>query len=107
MYLDLQPNETEIRGEWIDTGGKVVGDAACERIEWLVKLRLERLTSDAVGRDTLYRDPRSGRFWEHTYPRSEDNVCKPPMLRSISASEAKSKYGVPLLLSEAQEQQQQ
>jgi hypothetical protein len=107
MHRDLQPNEPEIRGEWLDTGGKVVGDAACERIEWLVKLRLERLASDAVGRDTLYRDPRSGRFWEHTYPRSEGHDGDPPMLRGISASDAKSKYGVPLLLSEAQEQQQQ
>jgi hypothetical protein len=63
MHHDLQPNETEIRGAWLDTGGKVVADAACERIEWLVKLRLERLGSDATGWETLYRDPSGGRLW--------------------------------------------
>jgi hypothetical protein len=73
----------------------------------LVKFRLERIAADAVGWNALYRDPCSGRFSEHTYPRSEDHDGDPPMLRAISASEAKSKYGVSLLLSEAQEQQQQ
>jgi hypothetical protein len=107
MYLDLQPNETEIRGEWLDTGGKVVGDAACDRIEWLVKLRLERLASDATGWETLYRDPSSGRLWEHTHPHGEYHGGGPPMLRAISASDVKLKYGIPLLLPQTQIQQQQ
>jgi hypothetical protein len=66
MHRELQPDETEIRGEWLAGGGQIIEDAECERVKW-----------------------------------------GSPMLRAISASEAKSKYGVPLLLFEAQQQQQQ
>jgi hypothetical protein len=106
MHLDLQPNEIEIRGEWLDGGGKGIGDAACDRIEWLVNMRLERLASDATGWETLYRDPSSGRLWEHTYPHGQYHGGAPPILQGISATDAESKYGIPLLLPQTQIQQQ-
>lgn len=93
MHRDLQPDETEVRGEWLADGKQVVGDAACERIEWLVSSRLERLASNSSGWETLYRDPTDGRLWEHTYPQGGWHGGGPPALRTISASEAESKYG--------------
>lgn len=94
MQSDLQPEETEVRGEWFDNGKQVVVNAACERIEWLIMSRLVRLASDSSGWETLYRDPANGRLWEHTYPHSEWHGAGPPTLRAIPPSEAQSKYGV-------------
>jgi hypothetical protein len=93
MTRDLQAHETEIRGEWIATGKNVVGDTACERIEWLTTSSLVRLASDASGWETLYTYPRTGRLWERTYPHGEWHGGGPPMLRAISLVEAQVKYG--------------
>ena len=64
---DLRDDEVELRGGWTVGGANVRADAVCERIEWLLASRLERLATDASGWETLYRDPRDGRLWEHTY----------------------------------------
>ena len=92
--MDLCKDETELRGTWLAKDGKVIADAACVRIEWLTRNRLEKVGSDPTGWELLYRDPRDGRFWELTYPRSGWHGGGPPMLAVISEATAQSKYGV-------------
>jgi hypothetical protein len=92
--LDLDQDEREIRGAWLAKDGKVVPDAACERIEWLTGKRLEKIATDSSGWDVLYRDPRDGRLWEKKYPHSDCHGGGPPMLVAISEATAESKYGV-------------
>ena len=92
--MELQPNETVLTGDWLTEGGRIVADDVCGRIEWLVESRLERLAADASGWDTLYRDPRDGRLWERTYPRSEMHGGGPPQLRVISPDAAAAKYRI-------------
>jgi hypothetical protein len=94
--LDLCKNETELRGTWLARDGRVVADAACKRIEWLTKNRLEKIGADSSGWDVLYRDPRDGRWWELTYPQSHRHGGGPPMLVAIPGATAQSKYGVQL-----------
>jgi hypothetical protein len=88
----LQPNETDLIGEWKVVGGKVVGNEACERIDLLTSQYLEHI---AVGNwEKLYRDPEDGRYWELTYPHSDWHGGGPPRLTCLSEEEAQTKYGV-------------
>jgi hypothetical protein len=91
---DLQPNESILTGQWVMEGDRVVADETCRRIEWLIELRLDRLANDSSGWETLYRDPRDGRLWEHTYPQSHMHGGGPPQIHIISSDVAASKYGV-------------
>jgi hypothetical protein len=91
-HEELQPDETELVGQWLNTGGRIQGDSGCRRIEWLVSERLRRLGADASGWDVLYRDPRDGRLWELTFPMSEMHGGGPPRLSLISPDAAASKY---------------
>jgi immunity protein 27 of polymorphic toxin system len=92
-HQELQPDETDIVGRWLERGSKVVGDPTCQRIWWLVAERLELLADSADGWDKLYRDPRDRRLWEHTYPQSEMRGGGPPRLTNIGIEEAHAKYG--------------
>jgi len=91
---DLEPGESVLIGQWLVDGGRVIGDETCERIDWLIHSRLERLARDSSGWETLYRDPRDGRLWELTYPQSHMHGGGPPDLRLISSDAATSKYGI-------------
>lgn len=93
MNKDLEPEETELRGEWLKAESKVIANATCRRIEWLIESRLEKLGTKSGGWETLYRDPKTRFLGEHTYPHSEMHGGGPPMLRVNSAIEARSKYG--------------
>lgn len=90
----LRPSETTLVGNWIERAGKVVGDEACNRVNWLVERVLEEVavSSQSGGWDTLYRDPADGRYWERTYPHSEWHGGGPPTLACISEEAAKKKY---------------
>jgi hypothetical protein len=91
-YQDLQPEEDRVVGTWLDLGGRIEGDFACDRIKWLISERLEQLGADATGWDTLWRDSRDGRFWELTYPQSGLYGGGPPKLALISREAAQIKY---------------
>ena len=67
-------------------------DSVCDRVEWLVKFRLQRVAADPSGWNTLYRDPRDGRLWELTYPRSEMHGGGPPTLTLVAKDEARHRY---------------
>jgi Immunity protein 27 len=91
--LELAPEEVDLRGDWIvQKDRSVVGDANEQRIEWLTAQKLERIANDSSGWDTLYRDPRDGRLWELTYPRSEMHSGGPRCLHVLSRDEAAAKY---------------
>jgi hypothetical protein len=95
MTLDeLQPDETDLRGQWIVDGESVRGDQTENRIRWLIDHRLDRLGSDPSGWDTLFRDRRDGRLWELTYPQSELHGGGPCRLSVITAADAARKYDV-------------
>ena len=81
-HEDLLPNEVILDGA-----------AASRRIHYLVTHRLARLGTDASGWETLYRDPRDNRLWEHTYPQSGMHGGGPPALHVISPQAAAAKYG--------------
>jgi hypothetical protein len=90
---ELAPEEVNLRGDWlVQEDRSVVGDAAEQRIEWLITQKLERLANDPSGWETLYRDPRDGRLWELTYPQSEMHGGGPRRLRVLSRDEAAAKY---------------
>jgi hypothetical protein len=90
----LEPSETDLVGKWINDRGKVVGDAATERIRWLTSNVLEKIgpSEESGGWDILYRDRGDGRYWEFTYPKSYMHGGGPPRLTCISDEEARKKY---------------
>lgn len=93
--MNLRPEESEIVGEWTFDGKKMHGDAACERIKYLLEHELQKLgeSKDFGGWEVLYRDPADGRLWERTYPQGHMHGGGPPKLATISREEAIRKYG--------------
>jgi immunity protein 27 of polymorphic toxin system len=92
LYEDLGTDEECLVGSWLRRGSRVEGDFACKRINWLISERLEKISADATGWDTLWRDPRDGRLWELTYPQSSLHGGGPPKLELISRDAAQLKY---------------
>ena len=88
-------HETDLVGQWVNKGRKVVGDDTAKRIEWLVGQHLVLLGSDASGWDDLYRDPLTGKLWELSWPQSERHGGGPPRLTQIGLDVARGKYGAP------------
>ena len=93
MAEKLKHDERELIGNWIQVSGKVIGDAACERIDSLIETSLEKIGFSKYGAwETLYRDPEDDCFWERIYPRGEWHGGGPPALINLSEDEAKDKY---------------
>ena len=55
-------------------------------------LRKVAISEEWAGWETLFQDPRDGRFWERTFPQGEMQGAGPPRLDVISSSEAHKKY---------------
>lgn len=87
---DLQPEETQLIGMWLDLGSKVVGDAVNDRVLWLAEHRLTLLQKAADGFAALYRDPRDGRLWEMCVPFPGG----PAALMVIDKQDAATRYGI-------------
>jgi hypothetical protein len=90
----IQPHETELAGKWVVEGGRVRGDATCDRIKWLTQSWLEQVaySRDGGAWETLYRDPSDGRLWERTYPQCEMHAGGPPRLVFLTPERAAEKY---------------
>jgi hypothetical protein len=73
----------ELRETWELVGGRMIagGDAA-EIDVWLAE-RLEKRRPDASGWRALYRDRRTGDFWELDYPDSHLAGGGPRLLRRL------------------------
>jgi hypothetical protein len=78
--MNIDRDETVIRGEWIELGGRTQADENCHRIEQLTGGYLKKIGPDASGWDVLYQDPSDGSYWELTYPQSELHGGGPPSL---------------------------
>lgn len=89
MFQDLNDEETELVGMWLDLGGKVTGDAVSDRVEWLTATRLEKLAENRDLLAELYRDSRDGRLWEKIFPFADG----PPTLRLLSPNAATERFG--------------
>lgn len=87
---DLQPEETQLFGMWLDLGSKIVGDAVNDRIVWLTENRLTLLQKSADGLARLYRDPNDARLWEFSIPFPGG----PAQLVVMTHEEAAARYGV-------------
>jgi len=92
--MTLEPNETQLIGQWIEDQGQLRKDATCERIEWLTSqyLRKVALSPQWGAWEILFQDPSDMRYWEQTYPHGGMHGGGPPALKQISNSEAESKY---------------
>ena len=73
--------------------GEIDGDETCLRIQDLINERLENIGLSEVngGWETLFRDPKDGRYWERTYPNSSWHGGGPPALICLFQEEAKQK----------------
>jgi immunity protein 27 of polymorphic toxin system len=90
MFEELKPEEKELVGMWLDLGGRVTGDAVCDRVIWLTTTCLEKLAEREADMSAFYRDPRDDRYWERLLPFPDG----PPTLRNIKYKEAMQKYGI-------------
>lgn len=91
--MTLSPEETDLIGNWRTVGDRVEADETARRIEQLTRTQLTRLGFDESGWDTLFQDPRDGRFWELTYPSSGSEGGGPPRLTCLDVVTAQVKYG--------------
>ena len=91
--MSIRPDETEIVGSWALVNGKVIEDENCLRLRKLAAEELTALATSNSGWEKLFRDPKDGRLWEWTHPKSEMHGGGPPSLRVISAEAARRKYG--------------
>ena len=92
--MKIGSDETEIRGQWKMVGLKVEEDVNARRIQTLIGGYLKQIAHDETGWKTLYVDSSDGRYWELTYPEADSHGGGPPMLKCLSAQEAKERYDV-------------
>jgi len=90
----LSKDEKQLAGKWLVENRRVVADATCRRIEYLIEHLLKKCAVSPDGWSVLYQDPGDSRFWELTYPQSEMQGGGPPDLRTLDRPEAQAKYGV-------------
>jgi hypothetical protein len=90
IAMTIEPEETDIVGQWVVQDGRVIADEATRRIELLIKEHLEIVA--ACGWEQLFLDPTDGRFWERTFPKSEMHGGGPPRLTVIDEEKAHIKY---------------
>ncbi len=58
--MTIEPEETDIVGQWVVQDGRVIADEATRRIELLIKEHLEIVA--ACGWEQLFLDPTDGVF---------------------------------------------
>jgi len=92
--MKLRPEEYDLIGRWIVSGGSAARDAVEDRIDRLIASHLEEI---AISREwgaweVLYRVPIDGRYWELTYPHGEMQGGGPKRLTCINLKVAATKY---------------
>ena len=92
--MALRPDETDLIGNWIKSGDRVVGDQVEQRIQDLIARQLKKIALDPQfgAWQVLYLDPNDGRYWELTYPNSGMHGGGPRRLTHVSTALAIAKY---------------
>ena len=88
----IQPYETKLCGKWILENGKLVADATAKRIDYLVQNELIEVGRLKDGWTVLYLDKKDERYWELSYPNSDQHGGGPPCLELLSHDVAVMKY---------------
>jgi hypothetical protein len=89
----INAEETEIRGCWLESFGRIIKDANTERIEKLTRDYLREVKRDASVWNVLYIDPKDSRYWELSYPDSGLSAGGPPLLKYLGREDVREKYG--------------
>lgn len=87
----IAADEFAITGSWDVVDGEARADAACHRIEELLRSYLTRRGADESGWNVLYEDPVDGRLWELTFPWGHMQGGGPPSLKMITPEHAVGK----------------
>jgi Immunity protein 27 len=95
--MKLGPEETDLTGKWEASGGRVIADTICRRIDQLIARELVEVSRLPSGWAVLYRDPQDARLWELTYSQGELHGGGPPRLTCIPEQEARERYGPALV----------
>lgn len=93
-YDLLMPSETLLQGKWLVSDGEILADHASQRIEYLISSVLLFVAKDDSGWISVFRDPQDLRYWELSYPESQDHGGGAPMLRCIDDFEVTKKYSM-------------
>lgn len=93
-YPNPRFDETELKGQWVTSAGRLVADDVSRRIEYLISEVFVRLAVDASGWVQLYEDPADGRCWELSYPESAESGGGPPKLTLITREDATKKFSL-------------
>jgi len=91
--FEFTPDTTIIRGFWLDLGSSMEKDSGWQRIEWLVRNRLEHVCEKDAQTGTLYRNPSDGKLWlfSRVAPHMRDGG--PPLLELIDREKAVELFG--------------
>jgi hypothetical protein len=94
VYAELDREERELLGAWVERDGGRTLDDVDRRIFWLVTRRLVPRGITHGGWEQLYQDPRDGRYWELSFPEGSLHGGGPRRLTCMSEAAARAKYGV-------------
>jgi hypothetical protein len=72
----------------------MISNTAVKRIRSLISDELTKIAVSSNGWETLYQDPRDGRYWELTFLHGEMHGGGPESLRLIDSHTAKQKYSM-------------
>lgn len=92
-YDLLKQSEAMLKGKWLLAGSSVVADNTSLRIEYLTSNVLSLVTIDDSGWVSLYRDPQDLRYWELSYPESDEHGGGAPILRCVNDVEIRARWG--------------
>jgi hypothetical protein len=92
-YRELEPEERQLVGSWVERDGRRTLDDVDRRIFWLVTRRLVARGIAHGGWEQLYQDPRDGRYWELSFPEGSLHGGGPRRLECITARVARERYG--------------
>ena len=81
----LSEKETELRGDWVLTNGRMEADEVCQRIDWLIQNSLELISKEDWS--AIYSDPSDGRCWKLEYRQSHMHGGGPPTLSMVPQDE--------------------
>ncbi len=89
--MKIDHKEKDLIGKWEVVNQRVIADDVCKRINILIRNYLQKIAGG--GWETLFKDPKDGRFWELTYPQGHMHGGGPPRLMNLSDEQATTKYG--------------